>query len=346
MKFKIPFAYHAMAVPPGKRKRHPLSFYDELEVDVQEARMDDAPVVARWSVLGKYSDEITSVTLRMLSGRLYRQRTVMDAEGSDFAVRLRDLVSVDILDRRDIAGEDARVLRTRMNGRGTLRYEECRDHDACDRDAMAEKIRIALADVLVLDGEVWEAAMAPVVVIDLLEERTSRYSGDTEIFTDRNKLDDWLSETRGEWDNPPVAVGIGRPELLAAVRSLLDPDEAAFLPVWEIEEIPGHLCGADFEEDIAASCKAALWSLPNDLDTYEDRVITAWMRLRSAVGELAGQIASPVHLDDAVDEALGAWQSLTEQAGIEPGRRLRLLSEIWDSREIAPAFGFQSGPTP
>lgn len=335
MKIQMPSVYHITAVPPGKRKASRLSMYTEIAVHFPEATAADAPVVARWTETNKYVDEATTVELRLLGEKLYRQRSPMVLDtGERIGVRAQELVSTDLMDESEVTGDDNQVIRARLNGGRTLEVSECRGIEWDDLEETTHRLRAMATDMLLIDGEVWEPAMAPVIALDLLEQRGERFRGDVETFTNPKAFSKFLDHVARYWEQPPILIGADRLELLQTVEDTFGTEENLHIPRFDIDEIPVGLCGHHFERDVVRSSRAVLETSWAAIRTCRDQTIHAWMELRKSAEELERCIAAPEPSDEAVDAVFEGWRALSSELRTPPSPRLELLSDLWDARIV------------
>lgn len=220
MQVKVPFVYHADAIPPGKRKKSHISLCDETLIELDAAPSSEAPIVAVWEHYDQYADEAMRSELRRHGDRLYKQRF------EEYS--LDDLAGIDPrrLTGYDITGwyssEDRELLSDYVKGTKIITPEDCRDLDGDDREVVVENISREAERLLVIDGEVWEQADAPVFVVNLHQsvsrEPEITWRASAEAFTTKAELERYLSNERKNYPDSLFVIGAGHLEILEAIR--------------------------------------------------------------------------------------------------------------------------------
>jgi hypothetical protein len=337
VKLKIPFVYSADAVAPGKRKQRRIRFVSELDVEIPSVSGGEASVVASWEHPDRYMEGGYPGCVRMFEGRLYARRSVWDDSECEFVpVSPTSLTVLDVTAPR-VAGEgEDEGLPLTLEGCGTLTPEMCRFVEDCDREVVEEDLRQRFATLLEVDGHVWEPCVAPVVVVDFAYSTETVLRADASVFTDMRKCLDFLERLPREWHEKPVLLDRSRPELLEGLRMIVAERDRAYLPDFELDDIPVELCGRNFERDVASFARAMLGSLQRALEHYDEPSILNWVSARGAVDALEALIASNESLDEEIDTVLEALETVVHMTDGKATLRLDIVKRVWDAREISP----------
>lgn len=344
MELKIPFVYHAMAVPLGKRKPRLLSFCDETVVPVRDIVSADAPLVAIWTEYDQYIDERVRRSLRVYGNALYRPRiTVEEDTGDEIGVSPHDLTGNAITGEIGTQ-EDATSLRTYQDGGTRLTPALCRSFEGDDRGETVERIVEAAHDLLVIDGKVWERADAPVVVLDIHALRDGRWTVASEVFTRREEFRRFMSMSR-DAPRPPLVVGAEALEMLALVSEREQERKRSGVPEFEMDEVPENFCNFEFEREVAYSAKLVIEAMSPSLARRSDEVIGAWVGLRQA-SEAVEAAADDRSLDEEhVQTLFDSWADLAEKAGEEPSPRFALLNQLWEAKTVDLRLSPRNAPS-
>lgn len=333
MELKIPFVYHAMAVPPGKRKPRLLSFCDETVVPIRDIVSADAPFVAIWTEYDKYVDERVRRSLRVYGNALYRPRVTFEEDtGDEIGVSPRDLTGNAVTGETGTQ-EDVAALRTYQNGEAGLTPSLCRSFEDDDRGETVERVVEAAHDLLVIDGKVWERADAPVVTLDIHELRDGRWNVASEVFTRREEFQRFMTMSR-DGPHPPLVVGAEAFEMLALVSEREQEKKRSAVPDFEMDEVPENFCNFEFEREVAYSAKLVIEAMAPSLARRDDEVIGAWVALRQAADAVEAA-ADERSLDEEHVQALfDAWADLAEKAGEGQSPRFDLLIQLWEAKTV------------
>jgi len=332
MQLKIPFLYHGLALAPGKRKPARTPFAGEVEVALAEARPEDCVLVAEWTQRDRYTDETDRHEVRLHGGRLYRPCLRFDDSTCEYVgVRPDEISAADIPGAMDY--EDARKLARHLEGHALAPPETFRNVEESDREDMHRRLLDAISGYLVVGGKLWEPACAPTVVLDV-HRPGSGLCADAEVFTDRHQLARFLHSARSCRADTTLVIGGGRLDILADIAARTAPKSSPFLPVFTVDAVPADLCEPDFEMDLACAATSALDRHGEELMTYSDTAIGAWVALRASVGELA-QAEEDGDLDDAhVEGVMMAWEAFCSERQLEVPAVLSLYREVWDARGV------------
>jgi hypothetical protein len=75
-------------------------------------------------------------------------------------------------------------------------------------------------------------------------------------------------------------------------------------------------------------------AMAQELSTFPNHVISTWVAVRAAADAI-DRAADDRTLDDShVDTLFDAWRRLLETMGVEPPRRLSMLTELWEARAV------------
>ncbi|MCV9963650.1 hypothetical protein OIU34_17255 [Pararhizobium sp. BT-229] len=333
MKLKIPYVYHAIAVPPGKRKPVSMPFCDDVVIDVRDVTSHDAPFVAVWTEYDKYIDERVRRSLRVYGNALYRQRVAYEADtGDEVGVRPGDLTGNDVTGKSGTR-TDAVALHDHIEGRAGVTPAMCRAFQGDDREDTVNGIRDAAADLLVVDGKVWERADAPIVVLDIHALRDGRWNVSADVFTRRDEFQRFMTMSR-EGPRPPLVVGAESLEMLDLAAEREQERKRSCVPDFEIDEVPSTFCNFEFERDVAYSARAVVEAMSPSLAGRSDRVIMAWVALRRA-SEAVEVAADDRSLDEGhVQTLFDAWTDLVEKTEEEHPPRFALLNQLWEAKTV------------
>ncbi|MCZ7861767.1 hypothetical protein O9X98_10285 [Agrobacterium salinitolerans] len=333
MELKIPFVYRAMAVPPGKRKSVSMPFCDDVTIDVRDVTSQDAPLVAVWTEYDKYIDERVRRSLRVYGNALYRQRFTYEIDtGDEIGIRPGDLTGNDITGKSGTP-TDRVALHDHIEGRAGVTPAMCRAFQDDDREHTINGIREGAADLLVVDGKVWERADAPTVALDIYASRDGRWNVAAEVFTRRDEFQRSITVTRG-WPRPPLVVGAESLEMLNLATEREQEGKRSAVPDFEMDEVPATFCNFEFERDVAYSAKAVVEAMSPSLAGQSDGVIMTWVALRRAAEavELAADERSLE--EEQVQEVFETWAALNDATGESPDGRFSLLIELWETKTV------------
>lgn len=345
MKIKIPFVYHGIAVPPGMRKPRTVPFIGLLDVELHAVASSDTSVAVEWTQLDQRTDEPVRHRLRRHLDTLVRLKTVYDDGSDDYLPMMpEELTGLDAFTPGEISREAWETMERYRRGNPLLSPDDCRGYEAGDMDEIRARIEEWASGLVLIDGAVWELAIAPVVVVMPSNSVDGELwlEGDV-VYTDRVRLEKFLEHSRASWEQAPVLIGMRRPELLEATARIMHSRGLEYLPCFSTDSIPEHLCGTDFEEGVLRSARMALAALPGDLRDHDVEVINRWVDLKVAAAALEEALDKGYGFEDQVDHVLEKWTDLSVE-GIELGaRRLRLLRDLWEGRSVE--IGLAASPS-
>ena len=318
MRYRMPYVYTALVKPPRARNWVSEDFGGYVDLELQEAREDDAPLVLEWRESGRAGATVHPLRGRMFDGRFYAEVT----DDDDRPLTADRIQSGDIHHFAHVGPySDAHPIDRFKRGQITHAVADFRESMNCTEQAVLEEIRESAAKILVVEGVVHRPHPVP-VIRSALENQFDRQVLtlslaaylDTEadwkvMHFPIHKTDDaraWVEALENSDRRRPMAVqdrvdvNVLRPDLL--------PDQDMF--VYDLSRALS---------DILKNTGKTLWIMPDDY-------IDAWQDLRRLQSALVDGCGS-----ETVDDAMASWSLLLDRHDAHEEEKHRRWGRNYDA---------------